>query len=83
MCVYTHMSVRLQILVPEALDGDARKAAERARLSLGAWIRRAMEEKLGREAASVPADPLAALEALGAPTADIDDMLAEIEAGRG
>lgn len=76
------MSSRLQILVPEALDGEVRKAAERARLPMGAWVRRAIEEKLEREAAQLPADPLGALGELGAPTGDIETMLAEIEAGR-
>jgi predicted transcriptional regulator len=76
------MSSRLQILVPNALDGEVRKAAERARLPMGAWVRRAIEEKLDREGAGLPRDPLAALGALEAPTGDIEAMLAEIEAGR-
>jgi predicted transcriptional regulator len=75
------MSHRLQVLVPEELEGRLRKAAGRARLSKGEWVRTAIEEKLGRELAS-SADPLAALSSLEAPTADIEVMLAEIEAGR-
>lgn len=76
------MSSRLQILVPDGLDGEVRKAADRARVSKGEWVRRAIEEKLDRETAGVPADPLEALSALDAPTGDIEAMLAEIEAGR-
>ena len=76
------MSSRLQILVSEALDSEVRKAAERARLPMGAWVRRAIEEKLEREDAGLPPDPLAALGELRAPTGDIEAMLAEIEAGR-
>lgn len=76
------MGSRLQILVPDGLDGEVRKAAARARVSKGAWVRRAIEEKLDRDATGVPADPLAALSALDAPTGDIVTMLAEIEAGR-
>ena len=76
------MSNRLQILVSEELDGRLRKAAERARVSMGAWVRCAIEERLERQAAGLPDDPLAALRGLGAPTADIEDMLAEIEGGR-
>lgn len=75
------MSIRLQILVSETLERRVRKAAQRRRLSTGAWVREAMERMLeeGRPAG----DPLGRLGALGAPTADIDQMLAEIEAGRG
>ena len=76
------MSDRLQVLVPEELHGRLRKAADRARVSKGEWVRRALEEKLDREGRGSPADPLAALAALEAPTGDIEDMLAEIEAGR-
>jgi len=76
------MSNRLQILVSDALDGNVRKAAERARMAVGAWVRRAIEEKLDRDGAGIPSDPLAVLGELKAPTGDIEAMLAEIEAGR-
>jgi predicted transcriptional regulator len=76
------MSIRLQILVPNELDARLRKAADRERLSMGGWVRRAIEERLERQASRVPANPLAALRALEAPTADIDEMLAETERGR-
>jgi hypothetical protein len=75
------MSIRLQILVPEPLERRIRKAAQRSRLATGAWVRQAIEQAL---AAGRPAgDPLDKLSALGGPTGDIDQMLAEIEAGRG
>ncbi len=74
------MSTRLQILVPEGLDAQIRKAAQRERLSKGEWVRRAIRRSL--ELRGQPPDPLARLESLGAPTADIEQMLAEIEAGR-
>jgi hypothetical protein len=75
------MSIRLQVLIPEGLDARVRKAAQRSRLSKGAWVRQAIERAIvdGR----LPSDPLARLASLGAPTGDIDQMLAEIEAGRG
>ena len=38
--------------------------------------------RLERESGGLPRDPLAALRELDAPTADIDVMIAEIEAGR-
>jgi hypothetical protein len=49
-------------------------------MSKGEWVRRAIERALAEEG-STP-DPLAQLAGLGAPTADIDQMLADIEAGR-
>ena len=75
------MSIRLQVLVPEGLDARVRKAAQRSRMSKGAWVRRAIERAIAED--RLPADPLARLAGLGAPTGDISQMLAEIEAGRG
>ena len=74
------MSTRLQVLVPESLDRRIRKAAQRRRLSAGAWVREAIEHAL-REDRGV--DPLDQLATLGAPTGDVSQMLAEIDAGRG
>jgi hypothetical protein len=75
------MSHRLQVLIPESLEARLKKAAERERLSKGEWVRRAIEQAL----AQLPrkGDVLARLEGLDAPTADIEEMLGEIEAGRG
>ncbi|MBZ5624199.1 MAG: ribbon-helix-helix domain-containing protein [Acidobacteriia bacterium] len=77
------MSHRLQVLIPPELDAQLEKAAQRSRLSKGEWVRRALREALHRPAhgggASSPVDRLASL---GAPTADIEQMLSEIEAGR-
>ena len=74
------MSHRLQVLIPEALDRRIRKAAHRRRLSNGAWVREAIEAALREDRG---ADRLDRLAALGAPTGDIRQMLAEIKAGRG
>ena len=74
------MSHRLQILVPEALDRRVRKAAQRSRLSTGAWVRQAIERALKDDHRG---DPLDQLGRLGGPTGDIDQPLAEIDAGRG
>jgi predicted transcriptional regulator len=75
------MSQRLQVLIPESLDRRIRKAAQRSRQSTGAWVRDAIEQHL-KEPRSGP-DALDQLQRLDAPTADIEQMLAEIEAGRG
>jgi metal-responsive CopG/Arc/MetJ family transcriptional regulator len=74
------MSHRLQVLVPEKLDARITKAAQRGRMSKGEWVRRALERALAEP--RQPVDPVETLAGLGAPTADIDEMLAEIEAGR-
>jgi hypothetical protein len=71
----------LQILVPPGLDARIRKAAQRKGVSKGEWVRQAILRALRDGDAGV--DPLARLGSLGAPTADIEQMLAEIEAGRG
>ena len=73
------MSHRLQVLIPTGLESRLRKAAQRKRVSRGEWVRRAIERSL-KDEQSVP-DPLEKLGGLGAPTADIEQMLAEIEAG--
>ena len=73
-------SNRLQVLVPPGLDARVRKAAQREGVSKGEWVRKALEAALSQEKRGP--DPLARLSSLGAPTADIDQMLAEIEAGR-
>lgn len=74
------MSNRLQIIVPEQLDRTIRKAAQRRRLSTSAWVRQAIERQLAEDDAG--GDALEQLSRLGAPTADVEQMLAEIEAGR-
>lgn len=72
------------MLIPEDLDMQIRKAAQRLRLSKGEWVRRALETALTRGALKLPngGDPLALLDSLDGPTCDIRDMLAEIESGR-
>jgi hypothetical protein len=74
------MSHRLQVLIPEGLEARVRKAAQRRSMSKGEWVRQAIERALREDSTAV--DPLEKLAAVGAPTADIDQMLAEIEAGR-
>lgn len=74
------MSRRLQVLIPDELDARVRKTAARRGLSVGAWVRRVIEDAFRREQAAD--DPIEALAGLGAPTADIEDMLAEVESGR-
>jgi len=72
---------RMQILVSEPLAAAVGKAALRRRVSSGEWVRRAIERALDEE--RTDRDPLSALASLDAPTGDIDQLLREIEAGRG
>jgi len=67
------------VLIPKELEERLSKAAQRRRVSKGEWVRQAIEKALDRPAD----DPLQQLARLGAPTGDIDQVLAEIEAGRG
>ena len=77
------MSHRLQVLIPPELDAQLAKAAQRSRVSKGEWVRRVLLEAIHKPAKTrAGSDPLLRLESLGAPTADIDRMLAEIDAGR-
>lgn len=75
-------SKRMQLLIPEGMDARLRRVAERDLVSRGAWVRRAIEERLEREVGPVPEDPLAELRGLKGPTSDICAMIGEIEAGR-
>lgn len=72
------MSHRLQVLIPEELDMALSQAAARERVSKGEFVRTALEAALAQRVAE--ADPVAALAAINAPTADIDQMLTEIDA---
>jgi hypothetical protein len=76
-------SHRLQVLISPDLDAQLEKAALRSRVSKGEWVRRALKESLRQSGKSGSAsDPLARMASLNGPVADIDQMLAEIEAGR-
>lgn len=71
------------MLIPPELDAQLRKAAQRNRMSKGEWVRRTLEEAVRQPSRSGSrSDPLTRLASLKAPTASIDRMLSEIEAGR-
>ena len=78
------MKNRLQVLIAPELDAQLQKAADRNRISKGEFVRRALIETLERtQSDSGIDDAVARLASLNAPTAEIDQMLVEIEAGRG
>jgi hypothetical protein len=78
------MSKRLQVLVPDAEWAEINRLARREKITVGEWVRQA----LARARADRPAkDPQAKLMAVrkavahSFPTADIEQMNAEIERG--
>ena len=73
---------QLQVSVSESLYDRIREAAGRSNVSRAVWVRGAIEERLEREFRGSYEEALDAMRKLGAPTADIDDMIAEIAAGR-
>ncbi|MBK6763854.1 MAG: ribbon-helix-helix protein, CopG family [Micrococcales bacterium] len=75
------MSHRLQVLIPEELDLALAQAAARERVSKGEFVRSAIEAALAQRIAD--ADPVATLAGINAPTADIEQMVAEIDARYG
>jgi len=76
------MSKRLQVLIPEELESALHKAARRERISKGEWVRRAIELVLRRQRDRAGGGAVDRLASLGAPTSDLEQMLAEIDAGR-
>ncbi len=78
------MSKRLQVLLDDAEMADVRRAARRQRLSTAAWVRQALRAARRTEAGGDSGKKLAAVRAAALntfPTAEIGDMLAEIERG--
>jgi hypothetical protein len=71
------MSHRLQVLIPDSLDVAISAAAARRRISKGEFVRSALEQALAQQVAD--ADPVARLAALNAPTADVAEMLEDVE----
>lgn len=76
------MSKRLQVLIPDEMEPALEKAAKRARVSKGEWVRRAIQLALKKDREGPRGGAVERLAAIGAPTADIEGMLAEIDRGR-
>lgn len=78
------MSRRLQVLLDDAELAEVRRAARRQRLSTAAWVRLALRAARRTEPGGDSRKKLAAVRAAARnafPTADIGNMLAEIERG--
>jgi len=80
------MSKRLQVLLDEPELRELREAARRQRVPVSEWVRRALREARQREPRGDMDIKLRAVRAASRhefPTADIDEMLGEIERGYG
>jgi hypothetical protein len=78
------MSKRLQVLLDESEFADLREAARRDGVPVSEWVRQVLREAQARRAGGDIASKLDAVRTAVRyefPTADIDDMLAEIESG--
>jgi hypothetical protein len=78
------MSRRLQVLLADEEMSDIQLLAQREHLTVGEWVRRTLREARRHQSVG---DPEAKLKAIrraveySFPTADIDQMLREIEQG--
>jgi hypothetical protein len=78
------MSKRLQVLLPDPDMAEIRRLARREKVPVGEWVRRALRDARLRQPVHAAEFKLKAIrEAVGHsfPTADIDQMLEEIERG--
>lgn len=80
------MSKRLQVLLDEAEIRGIQRAARAKRMTVAEWVRGALREARRREPLGDVGDKLAAVRRAArheGPTADIAQMLSEIEKGYG
>lgn len=78
------MSKRLQVLFDEEEYREIQGVARRQRVTVAEWVRQALREARGNRPGTVDAKLRAIADASRHqfPTADIDTMLKEIEAGQ-
>lgn len=78
------MSMRLQVIVDDEEMAEIRAVAEERGMTVSEWVRRTLREARRRVPSGDRRRKLAALQGAvrhAFPTADIDEMLAEIERG--
>ena len=78
------MSKRLQVLVADSEMDEIRRLARREQLTVGEWVRRILREARSRQPVHEPQLKLKAVRRAAEysfPTADIEQMLGEIERG--
>jgi hypothetical protein len=78
------MSKRLQVLLPDTEMSEIQRLARLDRLTVGEWVRRALRDARASRPVIAPETKLKAVRR-GAkysfPTADLEQMLSEIERG--
>jgi hypothetical protein len=80
------MAKRLQVILQDAEYREIQRTAAAQRLSIAAWVRQALSAARRREPVGNVGKKLDSVRAAARhsyPTADINDMLAEIERGYG
>jgi elongation factor P hydroxylase len=78
------MSKRLQVLLPEAEMAEIQRIARREKVTVGEWVRRALRDAREQKPLNDPEVKLQAIRRAAEfsfPTADIEQMLSEIERG--
>ena len=78
------MSKRLQVLLPEQEMADIERFANREGLTVGEWVRRVLRAARASRPAIEPEVKIRSIRRAmkySFPTADIDQMLSEIEEG--
>ena len=76
--------MRLQVLLPDQELLDIQQLAQREHLAVGEWVRRALREARSRQPVIAPEVKLKAIRRAvehSFPTADMEQMLGEIERG--
>ena len=80
------MAKRLQVIIQDPEYREIQRAARTQHMSVAAWVRQALAFARRRDPGGDPGKKLDAVRAAARhayPTADIEDMLAEIETGYG
>ena len=78
------MSKRLQVLLPDPEMSDIQRLAKREGLTVGEWVRRALREARAGRPVIEPETKLKAVRhgaKYSFPTADLEQMLSEIDRG--
>jgi len=81
---YIHVMKRLQVLMEDEELREIQRSARRERVTTAEWVRQRLREARERQARPDVATKLAAVQAAyrhQGPTADIEQMLSEIERG--
>jgi hypothetical protein len=78
------MTTRLQVLLDDSEYADIQRAAAAEQLSVAAWVRRGLADVRRRQALGNVDEKIRAVREASAyqyPTADLDQMLKQIESG--